>query len=66
MRSYVSGFESNQFKNAGFLCVHSSVVFLNTEMEDWLDSDEQKYPSVFCVDSFRRFLNVFSGVWAIA
>lgn len=46
MGNYVSGFKSNQFENAGFLSVHSSVVSLNVGMEDWLDSNEQKYPSV--------------------
>lgn len=40
----MSGFQSDQFENAGFLSVHSSVVSLNVEMESWLDPNEQKYP----------------------
>lgn len=47
IRNYVSGFKSNQPENARFLSVFSSVVSLNVEMADWLDSNEQKYPSVF-------------------
>lgn len=64
MRNYMSGFKSNLFKNAVFLSVHGSVVSLNVEMEDWLDLNEQKYPSVFVLILLGGFLMCLLVLWS--